>query len=71
MDEEDQSIKDARCKKLWQVLDTAKEGQLNINGLKKGLREMDHRSLAVIHSIYPSADMQKHSRMQIPCCRMF
>ena len=47
MDGEDQSAQDARVEKLWKVLDTGKEGQLNLNGLKKGLKKMDHRSCMV------------------------
>lgn len=43
MDPEDQSARNARVDKLWQTLDTQNEGQLDINGLKKGLSKMDHR----------------------------
>ena len=43
MDGEDQSARDARIDKLWNVLDTRQEGQLNISGLKKGLLKLDHR----------------------------
>ena len=43
MDDEDQSARDARVDKLWNVLDTRQEGQLNISGLKKGLLKLDHR----------------------------
>lgn len=44
MDGEDQSSQDARVERLWRVLDTRKEGHLNLNGLKKGLSKMDHRT---------------------------
>ena len=43
MDLEDQSARDARVDKLWRTLDTRNEGQLDLNGLKTGLRKMDHR----------------------------
>lgn len=43
MDREDQKAQDERVKKLWQTLDTRKEGRLNLQSLKKGLGEMDHR----------------------------
>ncbi|KZF19365.1 mitochondrial carrier [Xylona heveae TC161] len=33
---------DARVEGLWRILDTRKEGQLDLNGLRKGLRKMDH-----------------------------
>ena len=45
MPEEDRSAGDARVRKLWQVLDTRNEGQLNLSGLKKGLKQLDHREL--------------------------
>ena len=43
MDAEPQNAADARVEQLWQTLDTRKEGQLDINGLKRGLKKMDHR----------------------------
>lgn len=43
MDLEDQRARDARVDKLWRTLDTGNEGQLDINGLKRGLIKMDHR----------------------------
>ncbi len=43
MDGETQNAQDARVEQLWRTLDTRKEGQLDLNGLKKGLRKMDHR----------------------------
>lgn len=44
MDGEDQTAQDARVDKLWKTLDTRNEGQLNLNGLKKGLSNINHRS---------------------------
>ena len=41
--DEDQRAQDARVEKLWKVLDTKSEGQLNLNGLKSGLSKIDHR----------------------------
>jgi len=43
MDGDGQSAQDARVEKLWQTLDTCNEGQLNLDGLKKGLKKLDHR----------------------------
>lgn len=43
MEEEDESAQHARVDKLWQSLDTRKEGQLDIAGLKKGLSKINHR----------------------------
>ncbi|KAL2044376.1 hypothetical protein N7G274_003081 [Stereocaulon virgatum] len=39
MDGEDQN---ARVEKLWKTLDTRNEGQLNLDGLKRGLTKIDH-----------------------------
>lgn len=44
MDRESQKAQDERVERLWQTLDTHKEGQLNLNGLKKGLAILDHRN---------------------------
>ena len=43
MDGEDQTAQDARVNKLWKTLDTRNEGRLNLNGLKKGLSNINHR----------------------------
>ncbi|KAL8722133.1 MAG: hypothetical protein Q9225_001326 [Loekoesia sp. 1 TL-2023] len=42
MDINDQQAQDARVEKLWQTLDTQKEGRLDVKGLKKGLKKIDH-----------------------------
>ena len=43
MEGESQNAQDARVENLWQTLDTKKEGQLDLAGLQKGLRKIDHR----------------------------
>lgn len=48
MDGESQNAQDARVEQLWRTLDTRKEGQLDLNGLKKGLRKMDHREAYIL-----------------------
>lgn len=50
MDNEDQEAQDARVEKLWRMLDTKSEGQLNLVGLKKGLSKIDHRVLPRAHA---------------------
>ncbi|KAL8664915.1 MAG: hypothetical protein Q9202_002624 [Teloschistes flavicans] len=42
MDLDDQKAQDARVEKLWQTLDTQKQGHLDVNGLKKGLKKINH-----------------------------
>lgn len=43
--EESQNQRDRRVEELWQKLDPQKKGELDIKGLRKGLRKMDHRQL--------------------------
>jgi Ca2+-binding EF-hand superfamily protein len=46
MDGETDKERDERLEKLWNTLDTGGDGQIDINGLKKGLKKMDHRMVA-------------------------
>ena len=43
MDIPSASVADARVDELWATLDTRKQGHLDLAGLKKGLRKLDHR----------------------------
>lgn len=43
MDTQSASVTDARVDNLWSTLDTRKQGHLDLVGLKKGLRKLDHR----------------------------
>ena len=43
MEDEDQRDQDKRVEKLWQTLDTQREGKLSLHGLKRGLQKLDHR----------------------------
>ena len=38
------SQQQTHVEKLWQVLDSGKNGRLDINGLKQGLKKLDHRT---------------------------
>ncbi|KAI9679367.1 MAG: hypothetical protein M1817_005389 [Caeruleum heppii] len=42
MDDESQKARNARIERLWRTLDTRREGQINLAGLKRGLKAMDH-----------------------------
>ena len=46
MDTQSASVADARVDELWETLDTRKQGHLDLAGLKKGLRKLDHRKAA-------------------------
>lgn len=39
--------RDKRVAKLWETLDTRNEGHIDLTGLKKGLKKIDHRELCV------------------------
>jgi len=42
MPEESRQQRDQRITKLWRNLDTTEQGQIDVKGLKKGLRKIDH-----------------------------
>ncbi|KAI4214853.1 MAG: hypothetical protein LQ351_002566 [Letrouitia transgressa] len=42
MELDDQKAQDARVEKLWKRLDTLNEGHLDVEGLKNGLKKIDH-----------------------------
>ncbi|KAI4914344.1 uncharacterized protein J4E92_009543 [Alternaria infectoria] len=42
MDTQSASVADGRVDELWATLDTRKQGHLDLAGLKKGLRKLDH-----------------------------
>lgn len=39
---ESRNERDQRVVKIWEALDTRREGQIDFNGLKKGLKKIDH-----------------------------
>lgn len=41
--EEPQNQRDKRVEELWRKLDPAGHGELDLKGLQKGLRRIDHR----------------------------
>ncbi|KAJ8107025.1 hypothetical protein OPT61_g9152 [Boeremia exigua] len=53
------SIADARVDELWAVLDMRKQGQLDLAGLKKGLRKLDHplkNADELLHEVMKAVD---------------
>lgn len=40
---ESKDERDERVARLWETLDTRKEGHVDLSGLKKGLKKIDHR----------------------------
>jgi solute carrier family 25 phosphate transporter 23/24/25/41 len=43
---ESQNSRDARVEELWTSLEPDKTGELDLKGLQKGLRRIDHRKRA-------------------------
>lgn len=43
-----------RVDKLWEVIDTRRQGYVDFSGLRKGLRKMDHRkrSISQLSTVY-------------------
>jgi solute carrier family 25 phosphate transporter 23/24/25/41 len=48
---ESQDECDERVAKLWQSLGVRKDGRLDLNGLKKGLKKIDHREYYILHDL--------------------
>lgn len=49
--EESQNQRDKRVEELWKKLDPQGTGELDLKGLQKGLRKIDHRALDTKTSI--------------------
>lgn len=45
---ESKDERDERVAKLWETLDTRKEGHIDLTGLKKGLKKIDHRGFDLV-----------------------
>lgn len=45
---ESQNERDARVERLWSRLDPSGKGELDLKGLQKGFRRIDHRELAFL-----------------------
>jgi hypothetical protein len=43
---ESQNSRDLRIEKLWSKLDPQKKGEIDVNGLRKGLHAIDHREFS-------------------------
>lgn len=42
---ESQNAQDARVERLWRQLDTLEKGEIDLEGLRRGLKKIDHRQL--------------------------
>ncbi|KAI9821827.1 MAG: hypothetical protein M1827_002409 [Pycnora praestabilis] len=74
MESESQNSRDARVERLWRKLDTRGEGQLDLNGLKKGLKEMDHplkNADVLLKDVLKAVDTSGDGRIQYDEFRFF
>ena len=44
MDDDAANAQDARVQALWETLDTKRKGHIDLDGLKQGLRRLEHRA---------------------------
>ncbi|KAI4239231.1 MAG: hypothetical protein LQ349_000541 [Xanthoria aureola] len=74
MDLGDQKALDTRVEKLWQTLDTQKQGHLDVKGLKRGLRTIDHPLKNADHmlkDVLAAVDTDGDGRIQYAEFRVF
>lgn len=74
MDREDQQAQDVRVEKLWQTLDTRKEGQLSLEALKNGLSNMNHplkNADSLLHDVLKVVDTDGDGHIQYSEFRAF
>ncbi|KAE8555540.1 hypothetical protein TMatcc_002796 [Talaromyces marneffei ATCC 18224] len=56
-----------RVDKLWEVIDTRKQGSVDFNGLRKGLRRMDHplkNADSMLQQVFETVDTNGDGRIQ-------
>ncbi|KAI9826096.1 MAG: hypothetical protein M1832_000545 [Thelocarpon impressellum] len=74
MPSEPQNAIDARVEQLWRILDTRQEGQLDINGLRRGLKKMDHplkNADLLLKDVMKAVDTNGDGRIQYNEFRVF
>ncbi|KAF3482222.1 uncharacterized protein GIQ15_04981 [Arthroderma uncinatum] len=66
--------RDERIERLWELLDTRKEGQIDLRGFKKGLKQIDHplkNADDLLHDILKAIDTSQDGRIQYSEFRSF
>ncbi|KAL8676095.1 MAG: hypothetical protein Q9186_007349 [Xanthomendoza sp. 1 TL-2023] len=70
----DRKAQDARVQKLWQTLDTQQKGHLDVKGLKKGLKNIDHplkNADDLLQDVLAAVDTDGDGRIQYTEFRVF
>ncbi|EXJ78756.1 hypothetical protein A1O1_09158 [Capronia coronata CBS 617.96] len=74
MNGESHENRDQRIQELWRTLDTRNEGHLDLHGLKKGLRTIDHplkNADDLLHDVVDAVDTSGDGRIQYNEFRTF
>lgn len=74
MNVESSDDRDRRIAELWKTLDTRDEGQLDLAGLKKGLRKIDHplkNADDLLHDVLKAVDTSGDGQIQFNEFRVF
>lgn len=67
MSNESDEHRETRIKKLWQQLDTRSQGEVDLDGLKRGLAKMDHplkNADALLQDLLDAVDTSGDGRIQ-------
>lgn len=67
MTEESKEDREKRIKELWLKLDTSAAGQLDLGGLKKGLKKLDHplkNADDLLHDVLKAVDTSGDGQIQ-------
>jgi solute carrier family 25 (mitochondrial phosphate transporter), member 23/24/25/41 len=74
MTEETIEHRDSRIRELWKKLDPGDQGQIDINGLRKGLKKIDHplkNADDLLHDVLKVVDTSGDGRIQFNEFKVF
>ena len=74
MPEETNEQRNERIAKLWKSLDAPEDGQLDVKGLKKGLKKIDHplkNADSLLHDVLKVVDTSGDGQIQFNEFRVF